>query len=203
MRAVERPPSARQDGERLQTRSSPSRPVAQSVGNQMSGGRTGIGAVQDDAAQATGEIRGEHLANEGPVAVAVEVDLGDPERVHDRDDVRYGEVRAVERCLASELVGTLLEQVGIAWIARLDAGAIDRAGRAGAALVDDQDVAAIAQLLENVEVRIARAGRGVTRAAFLRQDRAERGAALVFTGVVLEADGDLAAHATRSDRARA
>ena len=33
--------SARHDGDRSQTRSSPSRPVAQSVGNQMSGGRTG------------------------------------------------------------------------------------------------------------------------------------------------------------------
>ena len=120
MRAVAVPRSARHDGERSHTRSSPSRPVVQSVGNQMSGGRTGYALSRIEAAQALRMPRRERLPDERAVAVAVEIDLVDLQRIEHGGDVVDGEMRAVEVRLRAELIGAGLEPRGIARIARLD-----------------------------------------------------------------------------------
>jgi hypothetical protein len=60
------------------------------------------------------------------------------------------------------------------------------------ALVDDEHVAMLAQRTEDVEIRIASASAGITRPAFLRQQRAARRRALIEARVVLEADRDRA-----------
>jgi hypothetical protein len=101
-------------------------------------------------------------------------------------------MRPVEIRFRAELVGARFESRSIARIACLDLAAIDRAGGAGAALVDHQHVSMLAQRAENIEIRVARARRGVARAAFLRQQRAARRRALIEPRVVLEADRDRA-----------
>ena len=62
----------------------------------------------------------ERLADEGAVAVAVEIDLVDLQRIQHRGDVVDGEVRAVEIRLLAELIGARFQRGGIAGIARLD-----------------------------------------------------------------------------------
>ena len=134
----------------------------------------------------------ERLADEGAVAVAVEIDFVDLQRIQHGGNVVGGEMRAVEIRLRAELIGARFQRGGIARIARLNFRTIDRAGGSRAALVDDDHVAMFAQRAEDVEIRVARASAGIARPAFLRQQRAARRRALVEARVVLETDRDRA-----------
>lgn len=153
-----------------------------------------VGAVEDHTAQPAAKAGGEGLADVGSITVAVEVDLGDLQRIHHADDVGHGKFRTVQRGFRSELLAAGRNRRGFARIALLHSRAIDGSRGAGATLVDDQDVATVAQGIEDVDVCIACPGRGIARATFLRQDHAEPGKRLIAPRVVLEADGDAAAH---------
>ena len=104
-----------------------------------------ISAVEDDAAQPIGVPGCKHLADVGPVTVAVVVDRVDLHGVHHRDDVVDRQFGAVQWRRAAQLQATGLQAGGVDRIAGLNRRAIDGTRQPGAAFVDDQHIAAIAQ----------------------------------------------------------
>ena len=78
----------------------------------------------------------------------------------------------------------------------LQSGAVDRLAHAGAALVDQQEVAPLHQRPVHVGVRARRARRAVAGATFVRDEGAEHGVLVVAGGHEGEADLDLAGDRT-------
>ena len=76
----------------------------------------------------------------------------------------------------------------------LELGAVDRRRPAGAALVDDEQVAPVQQRVHELEVGRDRAARRVAGAALMCEDRAEHLLALVARREEDVTDPELAAH---------
>ena len=117
---------------------------------------------------------GEGLPEERAVGVAVEIDLVDTERVEHEREVVGRERGAVEIGGRSELRAAESDAVDVVAGEPLQWRATNRLRRAGAAVVDEQEVAAVEQRVEQREVRGRARRRRVAGSALGRDDRSQR-----------------------------
>jgi hypothetical protein len=131
---------------------------------------------------------GERLRGVRAVGVAVDVDAADVQRVKHRRDVVDRVGGAVELPALAELECAAAGAGDIAADVLAERPAIERPGEAGAAQVDEQQVAPHPQWGEQVEVAVAAVGGGEPGAALDREHRAERGAPPLAAWIALELD---------------
>ena len=134
--------------------------------------------------------RHEHFSEECAVAVAVVIDLACLQ------GLEYG--RHIVGSIDGAVKPRGLTQSGAAGAhgrepaAFLQVAAIDGAGAAGTALVDQKNVAAVPERREQAHITVARTRGRITRAAFLRDDCAQRGVGAIRARVIFETDRDFA-----------
>ena len=164
-----------------------------------------VGGVERDRPEHPGVAGRERLGEVGAVGVAVEVDRAGAQRGQHPGQVACGarggvQVAAVDEAPARPAPGVvellaaaghqpLVELVRLAGAEPLQRLAVDDLGGAGAAVVDQQQVAPPEQRLEELEVGVARAGARVPGAALLGDDRAQHPARAAGR-VPLQADPD-------------
>ena len=146
--------------------------------------------VERQGAHALGVAHGEGLAVERAVRVAVQVDLLDAELVQHGDEVLGGVAGAVQGRGGAELLRARAGVRQVVARVRLERRAVQRAGAARAARVDQQHVAPAGEVAREVEVPVAARGRRVAGPALHEHERAERRLVGLRARVELEADAD-------------
>ena len=140
---------------------------------------------------------GERLHEKGAVGIAVEIDARNVQRGENRRHVvgRDAGTEKVRRLAELRAAGGDLMQLHQR--RALEQRTVDDAGRAGSAVVDDQQIAGRQQRRIQAAIERARSDRRISRAAFDRDDRAGRTPARVGVRKPGERDVDRSRHLPR------
>ncbi len=133
-----------------------------------------VGPVEDERVEAVGVAEGVGLAEVGAEGVAVEGDPLEAQRGADVVDVIGGGAGGVRLPVVAEAAGTLGDRDPLRSGAALDVGAADRPRAAGAAHVDEDELAMLQQVPEQADVGVAAATARVPGPALDGEDRAPR-----------------------------
>jgi len=138
----------------------------------------------------------EHLLEIGSVGVAVEIDLSHAQLGEDCGQIVSGRCGAEEGGSIAQRIAAGADHLGRPPLRRLQAGTIERARLAGAAVVHDQHVPSAPQRIEQRQIFVARLGGGISGAALGRYEHAD---SLAATGmrVELEIDRETAGNRSR------
>jgi hypothetical protein len=148
----------------------------------------GPGAIEDEGAEEIAMAGGEGLAEVAAVGIAIEVDLGDGEGGQDGGEVVGGEAGTVEIGGGAEEGAAKVDIVEGAVAIVLEGFAIEGLGFAGAAIVDQQEVAGVEQGVEERKVAGAAAGGWIAGSAFDGYDGSGGGLGRVAMGEEFEGD---------------